>query len=176
LEELNGVEDKNQFKHTRPKGYPLAKGNDLQLEGIEVGAQALHFGQRRGVVGHGARPPGRPDHGHDTGGARYPGRDQAGAKQRLLTARTKKQGTPMNFHAKALLAFLAFHVIVTGGGLMFDQVPQALGQGSNDNDTQLVGAVLWALWCLTLSVGALGMAYLSRAAWKMGRGISRQIT
>jgi hypothetical protein len=72
----------------------------------------------------------------------------------------------MNFHAKALLAFLAFHVIVTGGGLMFDQVPQALGQGANANDTQLVGVVLWALWCLTLSVGALGMAYLSRAAWK----------
>lgn len=74
----------------------------------------------------------------------------------------------MNFHAKALLAFLAFHVIVTGGGLMFDQVPQALGQGANDNDAQLVGAVLWAVWCLTLSVGALGMAYLSRAAWKLG--------
>ena len=76
----------------------------------------------------------------------------------------------MNFHAKALLAFLAFHVIVTGGGLMFDQVPRALGQGANDNDTQLVGAVLWALWCLTLSMGALGMAYLSRAAWQAGAG------
>jgi hypothetical protein len=73
----------------------------------------------------------------------------------------------MTFHAKALLAFLAFHVIVTGGGLMFDQVPWALGQGANDNDTQLVGAVLWALWCLTLSMGALGMAYLSRAAWRV---------
>jgi hypothetical protein len=33
----------------------------------------------------------------------------------------------MNFHAKALLAFLAFHVIVTGVGLLFDQVPQACG-------------------------------------------------
>jgi hypothetical protein len=76
----------------------------------------------------------------------------------------------MNFHAKALLAFLAFHVIVTGGGLLLNQVPQALGQGSNDNDTQLVGAVLWAVWCLTLSMGALGIAYLSRAAWKLGRG------
>ncbi len=54
--------------------------------------------------------------------------------------------------------------------VLFDQEPQALGQGANDNDTQLVGAVLWALWCLTLSMGALGMAYLSRAAWKMGRG------
>jgi len=76
----------------------------------------------------------------------------------------------MNFHAKALLAFLAFHVIVTGGRLMLDQVKQALGQGANDNDAQLVGAVLWAVLCLTLSVGALGMAYLSRAAWKLGRG------
>jgi hypothetical protein len=75
----------------------------------------------------------------------------------------------MNFHAKALLAFLAFHVIVTGGGLLFDQVPQALGQGVND--AQLLGAVLWGLWCLTLSMGALGMAYLSRAAWKIGRGL-----
>lgn len=75
----------------------------------------------------------------------------------------------MNFHAKALLAFIAFHVIVTGGGLQFDQVPQALGQGANDNDVQLVGAVLWAVWCLTLSMGALGMAYLGRAAWKMGK-------
>jgi hypothetical protein len=69
-----------------------------------------------------------------------------------------------------LLAFLAFHVIVTVGGLLFNQIPQALGQGANANDTQLVGAVLWALWCLTLSMGALGMAYLSRAAWKLGRG------
>jgi len=62
----------------------------------------------------------------------------------------------MNFHAQALLAFLAFHVIVTGGGLLFDQVAQALGQGKNDHDGQLVGAVLWALWCLTLSMGTLG--------------------
>ena len=76
----------------------------------------------------------------------------------------------MNFHAKALLAFLAFHVIVTGGGLMFDQVPQALGQGANDDAAQVVGELLWVLWCLTLSMGALGMAYLSRAAWKLGRG------
>ena len=76
----------------------------------------------------------------------------------------------MNFHAKALLAFLAFHVIVTGGGLMLDQVPQALGQGANDNDAQLVGAVLWAVWCLTLSMDALGMAYPGRAACKLGRG------
>ena len=75
----------------------------------------------------------------------------------------------MNFHAKALLAFLAFHVIVTGGGLLVDQVPQALGQGPNDNDAQLVNEVLWGLWCLTLSMGALGMAYLSRAAFKLGR-------
>ena len=73
----------------------------------------------------------------------------------------------MNFHAKALLAFLAFHVIVTVGGLLFNQIPQALGQGANANDTQLGGAVLWALWCLTLSMGALGMAYLGRAAWRM---------
>jgi hypothetical protein len=73
----------------------------------------------------------------------------------------------MNFHAKALLAFLAFHVIVTGGGLLVDQVPQALGQGVNANDAQLVGGVLWAVWCLTLSMGALGIAYLSRAAWKL---------
>ncbi len=72
----------------------------------------------------------------------------------------------MNFHAKALLAFIVFHVIVTGGGLLFDHIPQALGQGVND--AQLLGAVLWAVWCLTLSMGALGMAYLSRAAWKMG--------
>lgn len=79
----------------------------------------------------------------------------------------------MNFHAKALLAFIAFHVIVTGGGLLFDQVPQALGQGANENDVQLVGSVLWAVWCLTLSMGALGMAYLSRAAWKLGRAGSR---
>lgn len=76
----------------------------------------------------------------------------------------------MNFHAKALLAFLAFHVIVTVGGLLFNQIPQALGQGANANDTQLVGAVLWAVWCMTLSMGALSMAYLIRAAWKLGRG------
>ena len=76
--------------------------------------------------------------------------------------------TPINFHAKALLAFIAFHVIVTGGGLLFDHIPQVIGQGVND--AQLLGAVLWGLWCLTLSMGVLGMAYLSRAAWKLGRG------
>ena len=74
----------------------------------------------------------------------------------------------MNFHAKSLLAFIAFHVIVTGSGLLFDHIPQALGQGVND--AQLLGAVLWGLWCLTLSMGALGMAYLGRAAWKLRRG------
>jgi hypothetical protein len=72
----------------------------------------------------------------------------------------------MNFHAKALLAFLAFHVIVTIGGLLFNQIPQALGQGANDNYTQLVGELLWVLWCLTLSMGAMGVAYLGRAALK----------
>ena len=51
---------------------------------------------------------------------------------------------PMNFHAKALPAFISFHVIVTVGGLLFNQVPQALGQGANDNDTLLVGAALAA--------------------------------
>lgn len=70
----------------------------------------------------------------------------------------------MNFLAKVLLAFIAFHVIVTGGGLMFERVPQALGQGANNNDAQLVGSVLWAVWCLTLSEGAIGMACLWRAA------------
>jgi hypothetical protein len=54
--------------------------------------------------------------------------------------------------------------------LLFDQIPQALGQGANDNDARYVGAVLWGLWCLTLSMGVLGMAYLSRAAWNLGRG------
>lgn len=39
---------------------------------------------------------------------------------------------------------------------------------SVDNDAELVGSVLWAVWCLTLSVGGLGMAYLSRAACKLG--------
>ena len=71
----------------------------------------------------------------------------------------------MNFHAKAVLAFIAFHATVTGGGLLFDQVALTLGQSANDNDAHQVGAVLWVLWCLTLSMGALAMAYLSRAAW-----------
>jgi hypothetical protein len=47
---------------------------------------------------------------------------------------------------------------------MFDHVPQALGQGANDNAAQLVGAVLWAVWCLTLLMGTLGIAYLGQAA------------
>jgi hypothetical protein len=48
----------------------------------------------------------------------------------------------MNFQANALLAFIAFHDIVTGCGLIFDQVSQTLSHGANDNDAQLVGAVL----------------------------------
>jgi hypothetical protein len=64
----------------------------------------------------------------------------------------------------------AFHVIVTGGGLLFNQAPQALSQGVNDNAAQVVGELLWVLWCLTLSMGALGGTYLGRAAWKMGQG------
>jgi hypothetical protein len=35
-------------------------------------------GERRVTAGHRARAPGRPDHGHVAGGARCPGRDQAG--------------------------------------------------------------------------------------------------
>jgi hypothetical protein len=50
----------------------------------------------------------------------------------------------MTFHAKALLAFFAFHVIVTVGGLLFNQIPQALGQGINNNDAKLVGVVCGA--------------------------------
>ena len=73
----------------------------------------------------------------------------------------------MNLHAKALLAFLVFHVIVMGGGLMFDKVPLALDQGASDNNVQLVDAVCWAVWCLTVSMGSLGMAYHGRAAWNM---------
>ncbi len=76
----------------------------------------------------------------------------------------------MNIRATALLVILASHVIHSGGGLLFDYVPQALGQGANDHDAQLVGAVLLGLWCLTLSMGALGMAYLSLGGWKMGWG------
>jgi hypothetical protein len=44
------------------------------------------------------------------------------------------------------------------------QVALTLDQGANDNDAHQVGAVLWVLWCLMLSMGALGMAYLSWAA------------
>ena len=76
----------------------------------------------------------------------------------------------MNFHAKALLAFIAFHLIVTCGGLLFEQVALMHRQGTPDIDAHYVGAVLWVLWCLTLSMGALGMAYLVRAAWKLGSG------
>ncbi len=56
----------------------------------------------------------------------------------------------MKFHAKPLLAF--FHVIVTNGYLLFNQVPQALGQIANDNVSQLVGALLWSLWFVLLSI------------------------
>ncbi|OYU09812.1 MAG: hypothetical protein CFE38_20850 [Comamonadaceae bacterium PBBC1] len=69
-----------------------------------------------------------------------------------------------------MLAFIAFHVIVTGGGLMFDQVPQVLGQGANDNDAQLVGAVLWAVWCLTLSMGRAGDGLLWAGGLEAGAG------
>ena len=65
--------------------------------------------------------------------------------------------TSKNFHIKALLAFVAFHAINTGCRRLYDQLPQALGQGPNDNDTQLVGAMVWALW-----MGTLAMAYPSR--------------
>jgi hypothetical protein len=72
----------------------------------------------------------------------------------------------MNFHAKTLLAFLAFHFFVTGDdALMFDQLPQALGQGANDNNAQLLGAVV-----PDAVDGRARHAYLSRAAWKMGSG------
>jgi len=46
----------------------------------------------------------------------------------------------------------------------------------NDNAAQVVGELLWVLWCLTLSMGALGVAYLGRAAWKMGRGKARPVS
>jgi hypothetical protein len=33
---LEEAEDKNRFKHMRPKRYPLTRGNDLLLKGIGV--------------------------------------------------------------------------------------------------------------------------------------------
>jgi len=75
-----------------------------------------------------------------------------------------------------LIALKTRGPLVTGGGLQFDQVPRALGQGVNDNAAQVVGELLWVLWCLTLSMGALGVAYLGRAAWKMGRGKARPVS
>ena len=48
----------------------------------------------------------------------------------------------MSGHASALLALVVFHGIVTASGLLLEQVAQALGQGTNDNEAQLVSAEL----------------------------------
>ncbi|OYU13016.1 MAG: hypothetical protein CFE38_05320 [Comamonadaceae bacterium PBBC1] len=59
-----------------------------------------------------------------------------------LAAWQAKQGTLMNGHAKALMAFFAVHGIVTGGGLLFDKVTPSLRQVTKDNYAHDVGEVL----------------------------------
>jgi hypothetical protein len=54
-------------------------------------------------------------------------------------------------------------------GLLSDPVALTLGQDTNDHNAYDMDAALRVLWCPMLSMGALGMAYLSRAVWKMGR-------
>lgn len=54
-------------------------------------------------------------------------------------------------------------------GLLPDAVALTLSQGTNDHNAYDMDAVLRAIWCLMLSMDALGMAYPSRPAWKMGR-------
>ena len=52
----------------------------------------------------------------------------------------------MNFHAKALLAFLAFHAVVTGGGLLVNTIGLP---AQTDHDQALVreaSLLLWILW------------------------------
>ena len=40
-----------------------------------------------------------------------------------MLGRRANQETSVNFHAKAVLAFIAFHATVTGEGLLFEGTP-----------------------------------------------------
>lgn len=47
----------------------------------------------------------------------------------------------MNYHVKALMAFLGVHGIVIGGGRLYDKVALSLCQVTNDNYSHDVGEV-----------------------------------
>lgn len=69
----------------------------------------------------------------------------------------------MNFHIKALLAFITFHLVITAGGLIADQVKLMNSVYSNEALVPMdVVATLWVILCLGISVAGLGLAYLLR--------------
>ncbi|WP_297728701.1 hypothetical protein, partial [Limnohabitans sp. Rim8] len=54
--------------------------------------------------------------------ARLASRRKRGIKS-IVLGRRANQETSVNFHAKAVLAFIAFHATVTGEGLLFEGTP-----------------------------------------------------
>jgi hypothetical protein len=77
----------------------------------------------------------------------------------------------MSFHAKALIGFLAFHLVFTGLPLLADQWAWNRGAYSEEPYLADVAAVIWSTITLSVSVAGLAGAYM---VWGMMRYLGRR--
>ena len=71
----------------------------------------------------------------------------------------------MSFHGKVFSVFLAFHVVVTVGGLLADEI-RLMNGAYSDNDPyipMMAVAMFWVILCVSISMVGLALAYLIRA-------------
>ena len=71
----------------------------------------------------------------------------------------------MSFHKKAFLAFLAFHIVMTIGGLVAEEI-RLMNGAYSDNDPyipMMAVAMFWVILCVSISMVGLALAYLIRA-------------
>lgn len=76
----------------------------------------------------------------------------------------------MNFHFKALITFLAFHIVVTIGGLLADQINLMSSTYSDEQQVPMdVVVIIWTTLCLGVSLAGLALAYLLRKVVRVFR-------
>jgi hypothetical protein len=87
-------------------------------------------------------------------------------------ATTSNNRRVMSFHAKALIGFLAFHLVFTGLPLLADQLAWTRGAYSEEPYLADIAAVIWTAVTLSVSVAGLAVAYLVWGVMRyLGRGV-----
>jgi hypothetical protein len=80
----------------------------------------------------------------------------------------------MSFHKKVLIAFIAFHAVVTAGGLLAGLL-LSTPEPTNDQDmvAQGVWPYVWIMFWTAASVVAVGAIYLVRAVIRVYKKVRK---